>query len=220
MAAIRVRVWDVPVRLVHWALVALLGFSWWSAEVREMAWHMWSGLAICALVVFRLLWGVMGSSTARFGGFVSGPRAVISYLTSAGPWRGTGHNPVGGWSVVALLALLAVQVTTGLFAVDVDGIESGPLSFLVDFDQGRAAAGIHETSFNILMLLSIIHVVAIAVYLIAKRRNLVTPMLTGSTADAHAEPSQALVPAPLWRLGAALTIAGFSTYAIARGFQF
>ena len=198
----------------------LLGFSWWSAEIREMAWHMWSGLALCALVVFRLIWGFIGSSTARFGQFLKGPRATLAYLTSAEPWRGTGHNPIGGWSVVALLFLLENQIITGLFAVDIDGIESGPLSYLVDFDQGRVSSGIHEANFNVLLALSAVHIVAVAAYFFLKRRNLVRPMMTGITTDVTADPARALVPAPMWRLGVAVTLSGLFTYAIAHGFQF
>ena len=188
--------------------------------MREMESHIRSGLAVCACVMFRLICGAIGSNTARFAGFLGGPRDVTTYLRAAEPWRGTAHNPLGRWNVVLLLAALTVQVATGVFAVDVDGIESGPLSYFVSFNQGRAATGIYEVSFNFLRVLSAIHIVAIAVYFFIKRRNLVTAMVTGSTSDVRADPARALVVAPLWRLVTAIMITGLLTYAISRGFQF
>ena len=131
--------WDVPVRAFHWLLIALIAFSWWSGENHEMEWHRTSGYAILALVVFRLFWGLAGGRTARFARFVRGPRAVIAYVRG-GAGAAPGHNPLGGWSVVAMLATVAAMVTAGLFAVDVDGLESGPLADYVTFDQGRMAA--------------------------------------------------------------------------------
>jgi cytochrome b len=101
----RVRVWDIPTRVVHWTMVLLFAFSWWSAEEGNLEWHRWSGYALTALVVFRLFWGFFGGSTARFSHFVRGPGAVVGYLR--GRWDGPpGHNPVGGWSVVLMLALM------------------------------------------------------------------------------------------------------------------
>lgn len=185
-----------------------------------MVWHQYSGLALCALVLFRIIWGFIGSSTARFGQFLKGPLSVIAYLRSSGSWRGLGHNPVGGWSVIILLFLLGNQIVTGLLAVDVDGIESGPLSYLVSFDQGRASAGIHEINFNVLLALAGIHIIAIFFYLLVRKRDLTTPMVTGMTNHADIQPPQSLAPAPLWRLGVAILISGFLTYATSRGFQF
>ena len=212
-------VWDLPTRLFHWAIVGLLGFSWWCAESDRMAWHYKSGLTLCALVLFRIVWGFAGSSTARFGQFVKGPRAVWRYVR---PPQGTvpqpatlGHNPVGGWSVLVLLGLLALQVVTGLFAVDLDGLESGPLSYLVDFDRGRIAAQIHEVSFNALLTASAIHVVAILYYLTFQRRNLIGAMISG-----YQSGGGTMVHAPLWRLIAAIGVALAITYAVSTGLRF
>ena len=177
---LRVRVWDGPTRLFHWLLVALLAFSWWSAESRMMDWHRLSGILVLALVVFRLIWSVIGGNTARFRHFIRGPARTLAYVRGrdAGVER-PGHNPIGGYSVVAMLLLLIAQVTTGLFATDVDGLESGPLSYLVSFDQGRLAAKVHELSFNLLLAVAALHVLAILFYLVVRRRNLVTAMVTG-----------------------------------------
>ncbi len=173
-------VWDLPIRLFHWALVGLIGFSWWSAETYHMDWHRLSGQAVLFLIAFRLIWGLIGSGPARFAQFLRGPRAIFAYLTGRTP-APPGHNPLGGWSVVAMLLALSVQVGTGLFAVDIDGIESGPLSHLVDFDQGRLASDIHGISFTILQMLISLHVLAVLFYLLVRRRNLIGPMVSGRT---------------------------------------
>ena len=214
-------VWDFPTRLFHWGIVGLLGFSWWCAENDHMDWHYKSGLTLCALVLFRIVWGFIGSSTARFGQFVKGPRAVWQYVRPHGtvPQPGPlGHNPLGGWSVLVLLGLLALQIVSGLFAVDLDGLESGPLSYLVDFDRGRIAAQIHEVSFNILLAVSAIHVVAILFYLAFKRRNLIGAMIVGYRRDDSG--SGTMVRAPLWRLIMAVGVALAITYSVSTGLRF
>lgn len=190
-----IRVWDAPTRLFHWLLVALLGFSWWSAEQGAMDWHRLSGSVLLGLVAFRVVWGFAGGSTARFGSFLLSPLKLLDYLRDEPRGlRVPGHNPFGGYSVALMLALLAVQIATGLFAVDVDGIESGQLSHLVSFDGGRAAANVHELSFTLLQVIVAVHVLAVLFYLVVRKRNLVTPMVTGTDGqidDARA----ALVPA-------------------------
>lgn len=175
-----VRVWDLPTRLFHWLLAGLFVFSWWSAENREMEWHLRSGAVLLGLLVFRLLWGVAGSSTARFASFVRSPAAVLHYIRGSASEKRAGHNPLGGYSVLAMLLALAVQIASGLFATDVDGLESGPLSYRVSFDQGRAAAEIHEGAFAVLQVLVAVHILAILFYLFVRRRNLVRPMVTGN----------------------------------------
>ena len=173
--------WDLPVRLIHWALVLLIATQWWTAENNMMGLHRQSGMVLVGFLVFRLYWGLAGTPTARFTHFLKGPGRIIGYLkTLRRPYRPTfGHNPIGGLSVVAMLGALSVQVGTGLFAVDVDGIESGPLSHHVSFDQGRQLAEIHETSFDVLVALIALHVAAIAFYVIALRVNLISAMITG-----------------------------------------
>lgn len=178
----RVRIWDLPVRVFHWLLVALIAFSWWSAEQHEMEWHRWSGYGILGLIVFRVFWGFAGSRTARFSQFVRGPGKVLAYtgaLAKRPHTQADGHNPLGGWSVIALLLTIAAMVTAGLFAVDVDGLESGPLADYISFDQGRAAAEFHELVFNVLTALIALHVAAIVFYLIWHRQNLIGAMITG-----------------------------------------
>ena len=113
-------VWDLPVRLVHWLLAALIAFSWWSVKNHHTDWHIWSGIAILTLLVFRLLWGFVGSSTARWAGFVRGPRTVLGYLR--GGWRGAGHTPLGAISVVAMFLAVAVPVGLGLVVLHLAAI--------------------------------------------------------------------------------------------------
>ena len=200
-----IRVWDIPTRLFHWSLVALFAFSWWSAEQGEMDRHKLSGLTLLGLVAFRLLWGIIGSNTARFASFLRAPAQVIAYLKGqTGPTAG--HNPLGGYSVLALLLLLTTQITSGLFAVDTDGLESGPLSYLVDFDQGRQASHLHSLSFNLLLGLIALHIAAVLFYRVIRKRNLLTPMLTGRDAELPVQ-TPALKPAPLWRLALAVVLA-------------
>lgn len=216
------RVWDLPLRLFHWLLVALIAFSWWSGENHEMEWHRRSGYLILALLVFRLWWGFAGSRTARFRQFVRGPGAVLAYartLGSRAAHGADGHNPLGGWSVVAMLAAVAVMVIAGLFAVDVDGFESGPLAAYVSFEQGRVAAEVHEIVFNFLMLLILLHVAAIVFYLGVKRMNLVRPMITGRRAKSEGEAAEDVRWSPLLALvGVVLGLA--AAWAVSTEFKF
>lgn len=183
-AATRTVIWDSAIRIFHWTAAALIPLAWWTAENGHMDWHRRIGLTVLGLVVFRLYWGLAGTKTARFANFVRGPKAVLAYVGRLKrPYTPSpGHNPLGALSVIALIAALAAQVTLGLFAVDVDGIESGPLSHLVSFETGRAAAELHETSFKVLLTLIGLHVAAIAFYAFALRTNLVGTMVTGKRA--------------------------------------
>jgi cytochrome b len=179
----RVRVWDLPSRLFHWLLVALIGAQWLTAngDVSWMWLHQWGGYAILALVIWRLLWGFVGSPTARFANFLRGPRAVTTYA------RGLlheehpviiGHNPLGGWSVVLMLLLIALQAGTGLFSSD-DILTEGPLAHLVGSDWVGFLTAVHHISFNLLLALVVLHIGAVFLHLFVGEDDLVTPMLTG-----------------------------------------
>jgi len=204
------KVWDAPVRLVHWLLVFLVAASWWTAEEGEMQLHYWSGLAIVGLLVFRVYWGFAGPETARFSRFVKGPGAVVSYtgkLFKPDYRASFGHNPLGALSVVAILLALIAQVGLGLFASDTDGLESGPLSPYVSYEFAKDAGDLHEDAFNILLILIGLHIAAIVFYLLVKRINLVGPMITGSRkAEGVDGPASGIAPVPLWRflIGVAL----------------
>jgi cytochrome b len=194
-------------------------FSWYSAENALMDWHRYSGFAIMALVLFRIVWGFAGSSTARFAQFLKGPKAMRDYAASLGnraPGESVGHNPIGAVSVVALLLVMVVQIVTGLFAVDIDGIESGPLSDRVSFDTGRWSAELHEVSFTVLQVMVALHIVAVLFYLLYKRDNLITPMITGRRRG----DSPGATTAPLRHFVFAVVIAGLASWFIANGLQF
>jgi len=216
-----VNVWDVPTRLTHWLLVVLLSFSWWSAQVAELGWHRYSGYAILTLVLFRLYWGFVGSSTARFKEFARGPVAVARYARSFFARNSVvaiGHNPMGGWSVLLLLALLCIQIGLGLFAVDVDGIESGPLAQWVSFDAGRAAAKLHHRVFNVLLTFAVLHVGAVLYYQLFKKHALISAMFSGVK---RLRPPVSDMPrhASVVRAAVGLVLSALVVAAIASGFQ-
>ena len=156
-------------------------------------WHIWSGCAILTLLIFRLLWGLVGGSTARFSSFVRGPAAIGRYFR--GEWRGIGHNPLGALSVVGLLLAVAVQVGLGLVAEDEDGIFMGPLATLVSTAMSDKARDIHELWFYVLLALIVLHVAAILIYRL-RGKKLTLAMITGrATLDPGTEP---LKPAKWW----------------------
>jgi cytochrome b len=195
----RLAVWDAPTRLFHWSLVILIGLMWWSGEQRLLDWHRLAGYALLTLLLFRLAWGVAGSTTARFASFMRSPGAVARYIRRDMFTRGSksevGHNALGGWSVIVMLLLLLLQVLLGFVSVDVDGLESGPFAHLVDFDTGRRAAGLHELLFNVLLGVMALHVAAVIFYLAWRRDDLITPMLSGRRSWNKAAPVLTQAPA-------------------------
>ena len=209
-------VWDLPTRLTHWLFVLCVAFSWWSAEQRLMDWHRYSGYTVLGLLIFRIYWGIAGSSTARFAHFVRSPRAVLEHLRLRREERArvVGHSPLGSWSVVAMLLAMLTQVTLGLFATDIDGLESGPLSHLVSFDGGRAFAEAHELSFDVLIVLIAVHVAAILFYLVYDRNDLTRPMFSGRKRVAGEV--EGMKRAPLWRLWTGVALATLVVWIIVK----
>jgi cytochrome b len=208
-----VRVWDAPTRLFHWALVVLILMQFLTGkfDLLDMDWHFRFGYATLALVVFRVLWGLFGSQTSRFSEFVRGPSAVVAYLRalpSAHVQDRAGHNPLGGWSVLALLSSVAVQALSGLFASD-DLDNAGPLAAHVSERTVRLMTRVHNWNENLLLGLIAVHVAAIVLYLLLRRDNLIAPMLGGRKRLAEAVP---LRFASTWR---ALVLLLISTAAVA-----
>jgi cytochrome b len=210
---VRVKLWDLPVRICHWSFALLLPAMWWTAEYGEMGWHKRLGLVLLALLAFRIIWGFIGSSTARFASFVRGPGAVIAYLRSLGGKQAPkiGHNPVGGWSALAMLAAMLAQVGMGLFAGDPYDGATGPLNGLVRTMTADRLTDWHEDFFNVLVALVVLHLLAVAFYLLVKRENLLRPMITGSrTVLAGAA---GMEPVPAWRavvaIAASVLLAGW-----------
>jgi cytochrome b len=224
-ASVRVRTWDAPLRLVHWLIVVCVATSWWTAENDELEYHRYSGYVLLGLLLFRLYWGFVGGDTARFANFIKGPKAILAYVrglpqrAGAAHFSVPGHNPLGALSVIALLALLIAQVGLGLFAGDIDGIESGPLSSFVSFETTRTCAGLHEKLFNVLLVFIAVHVAAVLFYLIFKRDNLIAAMIHGRrTFPAGHAPQPRFASWPRLLVGA--VIASLIVWAIARGLQF
>jgi cytochrome b len=213
-------VWDIPVRLFHWAIVVLMGLAWWSAEQRLLDWHRYFGYSLLTLVLFRFMWGAFGSTTARFASFLRGPRQVFSYcrgeifMRNASPEPG--HNPLGGWSALTMLTLMLLQPMLGLFAVDIDGIESGPLAYLVSFDVGRIAAETHHLVFNVLSSLVGLHIAAILFHFLYKRENLIGPMISGG--KLRSEQAKPFGAAPLSRAFALLVLCATLTFVLTQVF--
>lgn len=174
-----IRVWDWPVRLFHWALLAAFLTLFITARVGAMRWHFLAGGVVLALVTFRLIWGVVGSQTARFSYFVAGPRRVMDYVRS-GRKSKPGHNPLGGLMVVAMLATLLGQVASGLFATG-DSMIEGPLAHLIGANLSMRSYEVHRLLSSVLLGLSALHVIAIAFHWLVLKENLVLPMLTGWT---------------------------------------
>ncbi len=210
---VKIGIWDRPTRLFHWLLVVLIAAAWWTAEEEALDWHYRIGFAILGLLVFRLVWGLIGSSTARFAGFVRGPGAILDYLRGRAP-PAVGHNPLGALSVLALLTLLAVQVGLGLFSSEDDGLYQGPLSHHVSLEASETLAERHEMMFNVLLAFIGLHLAAILFYTLVRRERLIGPMFSGGREGSSAEVP--MVAAPLWRfllaagaaLGLTLLIAG------------
>jgi cytochrome b len=175
--------WDLPVRIFHWLLVLLVISQIVTACIggNAMQFHAFGGYAILALVFFRVLWGFVGGTHARFRDFVHGPGAVVRYAKSLvrgphAPHRG--HNPLGGWSVLVMLVSLLAQATSGLFAND-DVMMEGPLAKHVSGRTSEIATAIHDVNAGILLSLIVVHIAAVLFYLLAKKENLIAPMISG-----------------------------------------
>src|SRR5256885_9615831 len=175
----KVRIWDLPVRLFHWTLVVLLLPSYFSGRAggEWMKLHFWSGCTILILLLFRIAWGFVGSTTARFSHFVKGPAACFVYLKNFATGRPTydvGHNPVGGVMVVVLIFAVLAQAVAGLFSADTDlGTVNGPLANIIADKWVDRLTAFHEYWVNIIIVLAALHILAAFTYLVLKRQNLI-----------------------------------------------
>lgn len=185
---VAVRVWDLPTRLFHWSLALLVTANVVTGKfdsvlgASTLEWHKRFGIAILALLAFRLVWGFVGGTHARFASFLRGPRAVAAYARSLavrGHPVSVGHNPMGGWSVVAMVAALALQATTGLFLVQEDYGFAGPLSRFVSGALSSRMGAIHEANFWVIAALVAMHLAAIVAHAVLWRENLVPAMVSG-----------------------------------------
>lgn len=201
--------WDLPTRGGHWLLVILFAGAWWTAEYDKMEWHRTIGYGIAGFLVFRVYWGVFGSSTARFKHLIHHPSVLLNYVRQLRHNEPSAayisHNPLGSLSTIALLALLITQVGLGLFSVDVDGMEAGPLSFYISFEAARTVAELHELLFNGLLFLIALHVLAVIFYWLVRGQNLMMRMIHGR----GPQPSRGETRwfAPVWRLCVGIAMA-------------
>jgi cytochrome b len=174
----KIKVWDIPTRLFHWLLVASVIALFVTGKVggNAIQWHGKIGIFVVGLIVFRLIWGFIGSTYARFWQFFPTPSRIVHYLK--GTWHGTGHNPLGALSVFALLALTGAQAALGLFTTD-DISFFAPLYSLIDSELSVRLTGFHQQLANILLVFAGLHFASIIFYARVKKNNLLIPMITG-----------------------------------------
>jgi cytochrome b len=177
-----VRVWDAPIRVFHWLVVALVAAAYATWRQDWMVWHGWVGDLLLALLLFRLLWGFFGSETARFSRFLTSPRMAFQHLRYAllrEPDCEVGHNPAGGWMVLFLLALLLAETLTGIYVAN-DIADVGPLTGIVPAAVANAIDASHAILWDVLLVAIVLHVLAIFGYAVVKGQNLLRPLITGT----------------------------------------
>jgi len=193
-----IRVWDLPIRLFHWLLVVCIAGSFVTINLGDefIQWHAYFGYSILILLIFRIIWGFIGSTHAQFASFLPTKTAIFEYLSGSSP-RVLGHNPVGAISVFALLFVLSIQVFTGLF-VDDEVSFQGPLAKYVSGSLSSLLSEIHEGNQVVILTLIAIHVAAIIFYKKFKGEDLIKPMISG---DKEIDPSEEAkyLPADLGR---------------------
>jgi len=184
MQTTQVKVWDVPVRLFHWTLVAGFAAAYVSAEMHKMSWHVWVGYALLALLLFRLVWGFVGNEYARFRSFLFSPREMLAYVRSlrgGHPAHYYGHNPAGALMVFALLGVLLAIFLSGLIVLAVIDYE-GPLLFLANRVSDETAylfRDAHDLFVNAALLLIPLHLLGVVSGSLQHKENLVRAMVTG-----------------------------------------
>jgi cytochrome b len=199
-----VLVWDLPTRLFHWLLVALVAVSFASGKIggNAMLYHERCGEVILALLMFRVVWGFIGSSPSRFRTFLAGPATVLRYALTVfrrEPDHHMSHNPLGGWSVMAMLLAMFIQAGTGLFAND-DIATTGPLYKWVSKAASDRLTSIHHLNHDVIIIIIAVHVAAVLFHLIYKKENLILPMITGIK-QREGDFAEATAQRPLWLVG-------------------
>jgi cytochrome b len=202
-------VWDLPLRLFHWLLVLSIAASWYTAEksaegefleIGENFYgyaqiHFWVGYWTIGLLLFRLIWGFVGPRHARFSTFLKGPSATLAYLRSVRDPAFVpppGHNPLGGWSVVVLLAMVSAQAITGLFLIDNTEIYLAPYNPAVEPATASRLKAFHVANFDVLLWMIGLHILAVLFYLVVKKQNLIGAMVTGRKPAEQVPPQEAI----------------------------
>ncbi len=202
-------VWDLPTRVFHWLLVLSIIGSYTTAKLDLMPWHMRLGELTIGMLIFRVLWGLIGPRHARFSNFIKGPGAVLQYLK--GGIRSVGHNPLGAGMVVLMLLLLALQATTGLFSTD-DIAYVGPYNPSVSHALAEQLTGIHHKNFNIILAAIVLHLCAIAYYTFVKKERLVPAMLHGHKPANEVPAHEGIPSSQLWKALILVAVAGGCVY--------
>ncbi|MBT0588083.1 cytochrome b/b6 domain-containing protein [Alteromonas oceanisediminis] len=176
-------VWDIPTRLFHWLLVAGFAAQWLTAKILDNAidWHFTIGYCLLALVLFRLCWGFVGTRYARFTAFIYSPGATWQYAKTVTDRHSTphaSHNPMGGWMVIVMLILIALQAVSGLFVSD-DIFSDGPYRALADENVKEWMEFVHFNLFDVLLIIVALHIAAVLFYQFYKKNNLIGAMITG-----------------------------------------
>jgi cytochrome b len=196
-----VKAWDWPTRAFHWALVFAIVSAWASFKLADrigdptLIWHRWNGYFILVLIVFRLIWGFVGSSTSRFTAFVTWPWSAAGYgidLVAGRDRKFLGHNPMGAWMILALLGTVALQGTLGLFSLEHNELVAGPLKRLVAHEISEKITKWHVWGINVIMGLAALHILANVFYGVVKKDPLIRAMVTGrKPADAYEDQREA-----------------------------
>lgn len=208
-------IWDMPTRLFHWLLVASIVAQYFTAEVLDNAiqWHFYIGYFTLGLILFRVIWGFVGTTYAKFSQFVHGPKATLNYaktLTNKNSTPHAGHNPMGAWMVLALLSLIALQAVSGLFISD-DIFSDGPYFSAVSESTQSTMSFIHHNVFNVIIIAVALHIAAIVFYAVFKKQRLVPAMVHGKKATTAPGISSSKL---LVALVVALLVAGVVYYVV------
>lgn len=204
------KVWDLPVRIFHWTLVAAIIGAYVTNRlgINYFTWHLWCGYTVLVLVTFRILWGVVGTRHARFWNFVRGPVTTLRYgfglLRGTSP-HSTGHNPLGALMVVLLLVLLLTQALTGLFGND-EILNQGPLYGYVSDARSLVLTSLHRKLFYWILAAIVLHILAVLYHQVFKRERLVHAMWSGRK-PAAAVPAADVIEGSRWWLALVLVIA-------------
>jgi cytochrome b len=198
-----VRAWDWPTRAFHWTLVFCIVSAWASFKLADrigdptLIWHRWNGYAILVLLVFRLIWGFVGSSTSRFSAFVTWPWHAAAYaldLLRGARRHYLGHNPLGTWMILALLAAVTAQGLLGLFSLEHNELVAGPLKRLIAHETSEKVTKWHVWFFNVILAMVALHITANVLYGLVKKDPLIRAMITGrKPADAYEDQSEAMI---------------------------
>ena len=212
----RIQVWDLPTRIFHWLLAILILLQYGTADWHwlTMQWHVWFGYTTLALILFRIVWGFAGSQTSRFADFVRGPRRAFTYARDLIAQRASfniGHNPLGGWSVLAMLLCLLLQTFTGLFTSNHRHTEFGPWAAHIPEVWVRRVTEVHQVNQNVLLVLVGIHIAVVLAYWIGRDENLIGPMLHGRKSLAPVAPLRFV---SLQRALGVAALAGFVVWVI------